>query len=153
MKRIIFAFSCFIYLIMLCAFFLAHAAYVISKNSAEPSPQSAARACFFNPLNSDYTYNRYVQLKRAAKQSQDATRQEKSLLLDQALACIRRAITLEPTRAAYHLYYALTLLERHGTGSDAIRKEALSHFKKAAQLKPYSPKYKAIWEQMEKIYG
>ena len=74
-----------------------------------------------NPFVSDYFYEEY-------RQTHD-------------LAALRRAISLEPVKPAYHMYYGLALLDlaKRTRLSD---EEAVGEICKAAGLKPYSAQYR-----------
>ncbi len=62
------------------------------------------------------------------------------------LQALRRAMSLEPTRPAYHMYYGLALLKARPR-TRAGDKEAVVEICKAASLKPYSRQYKAVCAQ------
>lgn len=83
-----------------------------------------------NPLNSDYYYQKYSLLK-----AQPA----------QALTYLQSAIELEPTRAAYHMFYALALLKLtpivHHPSSIVHQAVILQELHRAVSLKPFSKLY------------
>jgi hypothetical protein len=82
-----------------------------------------------NPLVSDYAYEDYR--------------------VTGDLGALRRALRLEPTRPAYHMYYGLALLQSKPRTRLGDR-EAVTEICKAARLKPYSKEYKAACEQYKK---
>jgi hypothetical protein len=72
-----------------------------------------------NPLNSEYYYQKYTQLKTPPNY-------------------IQSAIELEPTKASYHMFYALALLKQKGAVPDSVIKHELET---AVKLKPFSKLY------------
>ena len=83
-----------------------------------------------NPLVSDYAYEDYR--------------------VTGDLKALQRALRLEPTRSAYHMYYGLALLQCKPRTRMSDR-EAVIEICKAAHLKPYSKQYKAACEQYKKV--
>ena len=83
-----------------------------------------------NPFASDYAYKNYR--------------------LTGDLQALCRAMRLEPTRPAYHMYYGLALLKAKPRTRVSDR-EAVTEICKAANLKPYSGQYKAACEQYKKV--
>ncbi len=72
-----------------------------------------------NPLNSEYYYDKD--------------------LMD-------KAIEVEPSKALYHILYAFDLLKQNQNSDDATRALILTQLKKAAELRPYSKKYRKIYK-------
>lgn len=66
------------------------------------------------------------------------------------LRALRRAMSLEPTRPAYHMYYGLALL-RSKPRTRSGDQEAVREICKAASLKPYSQQYYRACEQYKKV--
>jgi hypothetical protein len=97
---------------------------------AQKNPELLRVAEHLNPLVSVYFYEDYR--------------------LTGDLAKLRRAMRLEPTRPAYHLYYGLALLKRKPRSFQSDR-EVVIEVCKAARLKPYSAQYKAACEQYKKL--
>lgn len=62
------------------------------------------------------------------------------------LSALVHAMSLEPTKPAYHMYYGLALLKRLPR-RQATDQEAVTEICKAAQLKPYSQVYRSACEQ------
>ena len=66
------------------------------------------------------------------------------------LAALRRAMQLEPSLPAYHMYYGLALLKRKPRTLLGDR-EAAAEICRAANLKPYSAQYKGACEAFKKV--
>jgi len=75
-----------------------------------------------NPLNSEYYY-------------------DKGLLT--------KAIEIEPSKAIYHMLYARDLIKQNQNPDVPTRKLILVQLKQAVELKPFSKKYKKIYNTYE----
>ena len=106
----------------------AELAFQHGKAGKNPAFLEAAQR--LNPFVSDYAYEDYR--------------------LTGDLEALRRAMRLEPTRPAYPMYYGLALLKAKPRTLMSDR-EAVTEICKAARLKPYSVKYKAVCEQYQKV--
>jgi hypothetical protein len=91
--------------------------------TARKDVQGIRIARMLNPFSSEYIYEEY-------QMAGDA-----DLLI--------QAIRLEPTKAAYHMYYGLALLDRSPRTREGDR-EAVQEICKAAKLKPYSTAYRDV---------
>lgn len=72
-----------------------------------------------NPLNSEYYYDKNQ---------------------------FAKAIEVEPSRAVYHMLYAIDLMKQNPNANVMMRKFILSQIKQAVELKPFSKKYKEIYD-------
>ena len=63
---------------------------------------------------------------------------------------LAHAISLEPTKAAYHMYYGLALLKR-SQRTKSSDEEAVTEICKAARLKPYSDAYRSACEKYKAV--
>lgn len=75
-----------------------------------------------NPLNSEYYY-------------------DKGLLT--------KAIEVEPSKAIYHMLYARDLIKQNQNPDASTRKLILIQLKQAVELRPFSKKYKEIYNTYE----
>jgi len=89
-----------------------------------------AQAQHLNPFSSEYFYGEYR--------------------LDHNLSALVHAIQLEPTKAAYHMYYGLELLERVPR-TPLTDQEAVTEICKGARLKSYSQIYHSACEGYKAI--
>jgi hypothetical protein len=85
--------------------------------------QTASR---LDPFVSDYSYEEYR--------------------LSGDLTALERAMRLEPTKPAYHMYYGLALMKRQ-LRTRASDQAAVAEICKGAELKSYSKRYQKICEQ------
>ena len=83
-----------------------------------------------NPFVSDYFYREY-------RLSGDLNR-------------LVHAMSLEPTKAAYHMYYGLALLKRVKR-TKTSDEEAVTEICRAARLKPYSEPYRSACEKYKAV--
>ena len=83
-----------------------------------------------DPLASEYAYENYR--------------------LSGDLEALRRAMRLEPTKPAYHMYYGLVLLKQ-ASRTQVSDQEAVIEICQAAKLKPYSKLYQNICEQCKTL--
>lgn len=58
---------------------------------------------------------------------------------------LTEAIETEPSNALYHMLYALCVIKQNQSPDDATRKLILIQLKQAVELKPFSKKYKKIY--------
>jgi hypothetical protein len=72
-----------------------------------------------NPLNSEYLYKNGL---------------------------FAKAIEAEPTKAEYHMSYALDLIKKNQNPDTSMLKLILIQFKQAIELKPFSKRYKEIYD-------
>ena len=118
---IIFVLICSLFLIDLSSAEIIFHCAVISKNV-----KLFKMAQRLNPFVSDYAYEEYR--------------------LTGDVDTLLHAIALEPTKAAYHMYYGLALLQRHPRTLSSDQ-GAVKEICKAARLKPYSPVYRLACEK------
>lgn len=71
----------------------------------------------------------------------------KSDILKKQLHILKKCIDLCPSWPAYHIYYAFTLKQMSLKPNIVTKELILSEFKKAAELKPYSPMYKKLYQK------
>jgi len=72
---------------------------------------------------------------------------EEHKIQKQQLHLLKKCIDLCPSWAAYHIYYAFTLRALSPKPNIITRDMIASEFKKASDLKPYSPLYCKIYER------
>ncbi len=116
---------CFIALLT----FVGGAELVFQRGKAGKDPALLQVAQKLNPLVSEYFYEDYR--------------------LTGDIKALRRAIQLEPTKPAYHMYYGLALLKQSPRTRYGDR-EAVTEICKAARLKPYSKQYQDACTQYGK---
>ncbi len=104
------------------------AEFAFEKGKSEKNVALLKTAQRLNPLVSDHFYEDYR--------------------LTGDLGALRRAMSLEPTKPAYHMYYGLALLKPKHRALETDR-EAVSEVCKAARLKPYSKQYREICAQVK----
>ncbi|MFH0984185.1 MAG: hypothetical protein V1882_01465 [Candidatus Omnitrophota bacterium] len=127
MRTVLFALSfCFIVLLV-CA---GSAELLFLQGKSGRNIELLKTAEKLNPLASDHAYEVYR--------------------LTGDLGALRRAMSLESTRPAYHMYYGLSLLKSKPR-TRSSDKEAVTEICKAASLKPYSRQYKATCEEYKKV--
>lgn len=123
-----------------------------------------------NPLNSDYYYQKYLLLNKEGAVPAVGAPDTKPRGL--SLNYLQSAIELEPTRAAYHMFYALALLKlkqqglaKEGTvpvegipdtkprglslnlNGPALNSIIKQELRRAVSLKPFSKQYREILDQ------
>jgi len=100
------------------------------------------------PINSEYYYQKYSLLNDKYKNAKWLSRSEKIALLDEAIAALRLAIELEPSKASYHMFYALTLIKKQYLVNDAHAAALVKdELRKACELKPFSKAYQEIYNK------
>ena len=129
MRLIVLALSlCFIVLLV-C---VGGAELVFQKGKAEQNAALLKTAQRLNPLASDYAYEEYR--------------------VTGDLETLRRAMRLEPTRPAYHMYYGIALLKAKPRTRPGDL-EAVAEICKASRLKPYSRVYALACDQFKAAIG
>jgi hypothetical protein len=112
--------------------FFGTAEHLFRQSMAKGDVQLIRQAQRLNPFSSRYAYHEYR--------------------LTGDIDALRRAIILEPTRPAYHMYYGLAqfkLLKR----TRQTDREGLKEICLAAELKPNSRQYQKTCEQFRKALG
>lgn len=66
------------------------------------------------------------------------------------MTALERAMRLEPTKPAYHMYYCLALIQRQPR-TRAGDQAAVAEICKSAQLKPYSKQYRLACDQFKAV--
>lgn len=126
MRTILFVLSLCFLVLLVC---VGSAELLLQQGKAGRNMELLKMAEKLNPFVSDYAYEDYR--------------------LSGDLQALLRAMRLEPTRPAYHMYYGLALLKSKPR-TRASDKEAVTEICKAASLKPYSRQYQAACEQYKK---
>jgi hypothetical protein len=122
MKRFIIILS-LCYLIFLAC--IGGAEFLFHKGMDTKDSRFLQEAQRLNPFSSEYFYGEFR--------------------LNHNVKALVHAIRLEPTKAAYHMYYGLALLERVPR-TPLTDQEAVVEICQGAQLKPYSPIYRSACE-------
>jgi tetratricopeptide (TPR) repeat protein len=150
-KIIIFTIS-IIYSLYLISIAAAHFCYIKSKSvkkekiSVDDALEYIEKAIFFNPLNSQYHYQKYYLLKLKTKGSKKKSEYLK--LLNEGIDSLKKSIRLEPTNPSYHMYYAFSLIRKYNFSKDSsLVKNIHQEVKRAAELKPFSKLYQRIYEK------
>lgn len=126
MRWMILALSLCFVLLVVCT---GSAELACQQGVAEKNIEKVKLAEKLDPLTSEYAYENYR--------------------LSGDLEALRRAIRLELTKPAYHMYYGLALLKRTSR-TQASDLEAVTEVCQAARLKPYSKLYRNICEECKK---
>ncbi len=125
MRPVIAVLSVCLIVLLACA---GGAEFAYEKGKAEKDAGLVKMAQRLNPLVSDHFYEDYR--------------------LTGDLGALRRAMSLEPTKPAYPMYYGLALLKPKHRARETDR-EAVTEVCKAARLKPYSKQYREICAQVK----
>jgi tetratricopeptide (TPR) repeat protein len=122
-------------------------------SAVEEALNSIERSLFFNPLNSQYHYQKYYLIKNYFKDykppivKNNLTPQDK-ILLKQAIASLKKAIQLEPSNPSHHIFYALALVKFYGLRDYRIIEIVKKELFRAVELKPYSKVYSRIYQKI-----
>lgn len=148
MKKIALRLLSLIYILYLLTIFGAHIHYRRSTraNSIEEARSYINRAISLNPINSAYRYQKYYLLKTEYENRPPPTANRN--LLDESIKSLRKAIELEPAKASYHLYYALSLTRRYSLRDEEISHRVKQGLRRAVELKPFSQLYKEIYNRL-----
>lgn len=109
--------------------FVGAAEHLFRQGMGKGDVRLIRQAQRFNPFSSRYAYQEYR--------------------LTGDIDALRRAITLEPTRPAYHMYYGLAQFKMPGR-TRRTDQEGLNAICLAARLKPNSRQYQQTCEQFRK---
>lgn len=155
----IIAFLSFIYFVYLATIFIADFYYYRSKSlqkkdfSSQKAIGYIERSIFFNPLNSQYRYQKYYLIKSHFKNykppilGNELTLREK-ILLKQAISSLKEAIQLEPSNPSHHMFYALALIKSYGLRNSSTIEMVKEELSRAVELKPYSKVYHRIYRKI-----
>ena len=121
-----------VYIIALGIFAVAEYFYQTGKDQG--NVEKLKMAVFLNPFVSDFRYEVF----------------EQSIPKD--INSIKEAIRLEPLKASYHMFYGLELLRVYDQRTRDSDQIAFHEILRAYELKPYSAKYRQIYEQYAKPY-
>jgi len=144
-------------------FSLIYAAIVLTTFAADrlAAMGQIETAIKLDPVNAELYFRKYELLNLSSREAEGDEAISKSPGLKprasspnpasdiqkQCLQLIKHAIDLRPLWPEYHLYYASTL-EQMTPGTNFITRQViLGELKKAADLKPYSPSARKIYEK------
>jgi hypothetical protein len=128
----------------------------LAAETGKITPDAAIKlldvATNLDSTNADLYFRKYeiLNLKTqnaTTQQRNNAITQQRNNAITQQLRLLTKCINLCPSWSAYHLYYALTLKRMSPKPNLITRQLILSELESASDLKPYSSRYRQMYER------